>query len=654
MAFHESQIEAIHHFEGPMMVLAGPGSGKTTVITHRVRCLIEEHGVNPSNILVITFTRSAAEEMRQRFWKLMETSSKQAEENMQGRRSVECGSRGHPPVNFGTFHAVFFNILRHAYRYDASCIIREEERTEIIRKMIERLRLEVEDEKEFISSILSEIGVVKGEMMSLDYYYSKNCSEEIFRRLYQGYQSELERSGKIDFEDMLVMCYELFTQRKDILSAWQRKFQFILIDEFQDINRVQYEIVRMLALPQNNLFIVGDDDQSIYRFRGANPEIMLGFGKDYPQCRQVLLGINYRSTSEIVDASERLISHNKTRFPKEIHANRGAGHPVTTTGWLDAQAETRGIVREIQDYVRMGYQLSDIAVLYRTSMEPRLLMERLMEYNIPFQMRDALPNLYEHWIAKDILAYLRIGHSELCARRQAKREDALRIANRPKRYISREALEGGVISWDQVQSWYQDKDWMMDRIDDLCSDLKMIGRMAPAPAINYIRKAVGYDEYLREYAEFRRMNPEELFEVADQIQESASGYQTLEAWEEHQREYAEKLKTQAQAHGRENGQKMDCVTLMTMHSSKGLEFPIVYILDANERIIPHHKAVLEADLEEERRMFYVAMTRAKDRLHICFARQRYGKIQEPSRFLAEYRNVETGKTDKGNKQNTIN
>ena len=450
------------------------------------------------------------------------------------------------------------------------------------------------------------------------------------------------------------MCYELFTQRKDILSAWQRKFQFILIDEFQDINRVQYEIVKMLALPQNNLFIVGDDDQSIYRFRGAKPEIMLGFGKDYPQCRQVLLGINYRSTSEIVDASERLISHNKTRFPKEIHANRGAGHPVTTTGWLDAQAETRGIVREIQDYVRMGYQLSDIAVLYRTSMEPRLLMERLMEYNIPFQMRDALPNLYEHWIAKDILAYLRIGHSELCARRQAKREDALRIANRPKRYISREALEGGVISWDQVQSWYQDKDWMMDRIDDLCSDLKMIGRMAPAPAINYIRKAVGYDEYLREYAEFRRMNPEELFEVADQIQESASGYQTLEAWEEHQREYAEKLKTQALAHGRENGQKMDCVTLMTMHSSKGLEFPIVYILDANERIIPHHKAVLEADLEEERRMFYVAMTRAKDRLHVCFARQRYGKIQEPSRFLAEYRNVETGKTDKGNKQNTIN
>ncbi|WP_432626645.1 ATP-dependent helicase [Brotaphodocola sp.] len=651
MAFHKSQIEAIHHFEGPMMVLAGPGSGKTTVITHRVKYLIEECGVNPSSILVITFTRAAAEEMRQRFWKLMETSpegmeSEKTGANVQEQNRAGGGGMAHPPVNFGTFHAVFFNILRYAYRYDASNIVREEERVEIIRKMIEKMHLEVEDEKEFIASILSEIGVVKGEMMSLDYYYSKNCSEEIFRRLYQGYQSELERSGKIDFEDMLVMCYELFTQRKDILSAWQRKFRFILIDEFQDINRVQYEIVKMLALPENNLFIVGDDDQSIYRFRGAKPEIMLGFEKDYPQSRQVLLGINYRSTKEIVDASERLIAHNKTRYPKEIRANRGAGHPVVTEGWSDAQAETRGIVQEIQNYVRMGYQLSDIAVLYRTSMEPRLLMERLMEYNIPFQMRDALPNLYEHWIAKDFLSYLRIGHSELCARRKAKREDALRIVNRPKRYISREALEGSVISWDQVENWYQDRDWMMERIDDLCSDLKMIGRMAPAPAINYIRKAVGYDEYLREYAEFRRMNPEELFEVADQIQESAAGYQTLGDWETHQREYAEKLREQGQRLGREAGQRIDCVTLMTMHSSKGLEFPIVYILDANERITPHHKAVLEADLEEERRMFYVAMTRAKDRLHVCFARQRYGKQQEPSRFIQEYRKAETGKPDK--------
>ncbi len=613
MAFHESQLQAIRHFEGPMMVLAGPGSGKTTVITHRVKCLIDEYGVEPGSILVITFTRAAAEEMKQRFQLLME-----------GRR---------PVVSFGTFHAVFFSILKHAYRYDASNIIREEQRVRIIRELIDKNRIEVEDEAEFTSGILSEISMVKGEMMSLEHYYSRNCSEAVFKNLYQGYEKALTDKGLIDFDDMLVMCYELFVQRKDILKAWQQKYRFILIDEFQDINRVQYEIVKMLAQPEDNLFIVGDDDQSIYRFRGAKPEIMLGFTKDYPQAKQTLLGINYRSTSTIVDAAANLIRHNKTRYEKKLCANRGAGRAVATTVWADAQAETKGIVEEIQDYVKMGFKLSDIAVLYRTNMEPRLLMERMMEYNVPFQMRDALPNLYEHWITQDILAYVRIAGDELAAHHQAKRTDVLRIINRPKRYVSRDALEGQVISWDAVKSWYQDKDWMVERIEQLEYDLKMIGRMAPAAAVNYIRKACGYDDYLKEYAEYRRMKPEELLEAADQLQESASGFRTFDAWFLHMKEYGEQLKKQAQHRGE---QGVDCVSLMTMHSAKGLEFPIVYILDANERVTPHHKAVLDADLEEERRMFYVAMTRAKDRLHVCYTKERYGKQQDRSRFIDEY------------------
>lgn len=612
MAFHESQLRAICHKDGPMMVLAGPGSGKTTVITHRVKYLVEQHGVDPGGILVITFTKAAAQEMKLRFQSLME-----------GRRL---------PVSFGTFHAVFFSILKHAYRYDASSIVREEQRIQIIRELMDRLKLDVEDESEFIGSILSEISFVKGEMISLEHYYSKNSSEEIFKKLYRGYEDALVQKGLLDFDDMLVMCYELFTQRKDILQAWQMKYRYILVDEFQDINRVQYEIVRMLAKPQDNLFIVGDDDQSIYRFRGAKPEIMLGFQKDYPQAEQTLLGINYRSTANIVDTAGRLIAHNRTRFPKEIHAVRSAGRPVVTAVWEDAQAETRGIVEELQDYVRMGYRLSDIAVLYRTNMEPRLLMERLMEFNIPFQMRDALPNLYDHWITQDILAYIRIAQDTLASHRRAKRADALRIINRPKRFISREALEGQEISWDAVKSWYQDRDWMVERIEQLEYDLKMIGKLAPVAAVNYIRKAVGYDDYLRDYAEYRRMKPEELLEVADQLQESAANYRTADAWFVHMKEYGEQLRAQAMRRETE----VDCVSLMTMHSSKGLEFPVVYILDANERVTPHHKAVLDADLEEERRMFYVAMTRAKDRLHVCYTKERYGKKQERSRFIDEF------------------
>lgn len=612
MAFHESQLRAIRHKDGPMMVLAGPGSGKTTVITHRVRYLVEKHGVEPGGILVITFTKAAAVEMKQRFQKLM------------GGRTL--------PVSFGTFHAVFFSILKHAYRYDASNIVREEQRVQFIRELMDKLNLDVEDEAEFINSILSEISAVKGDMINLDYYYSKNCSEEIFKKLYQGYEDALVRKNLLDFDDMLVMCYELFTQRKDILSAWQKKYRYILVDEFQDINRVQYEIVKMLAQPENNLFIVGDDDQSIYRFRGAKPEIMLGFQKDYPQAQKTLLGINYRSTSNIVETAGRLIAHNKTRFPKDIQAARGNGRPVVTAVWADAQAETRGIVEEIQDYVQMGYHYADIAVLYRTNMEPRLLMERLMEFNIPFQMRDALPNLYDHWITQDILAYIRIAQDELAKHRRARRSEAIRIINRPKRFISRDAMEGQEISWDAVKSWYQDKDWMVERIEQLEYDLKMIGKMAPVAAVNYIRKAVGYDDYLREYAEYRRMKAEELLEVADQLQESAAGFNTMDAWFLHMEEYGEQLKQQAAHRERD----MDCVSLMTMHSSKGLEFPIVYILDANERVTPHHKAVLEADLEEERRMFYVAMTRAKDRLHVCYTKERYGKQQDRSRFIDEY------------------
>lgn len=612
MAFHESQLQAIQHKDGPMLVLAGPGSGKTTVITHRIRHLVEEYQVDPGSILVITFTKAAAQEMKQRFQTLVE-----------GRRFS---------VSFGTFHAVFFSILKHAYHYDASNIIREEQRVQLIRELMGRYQVDVEDEADFISGILSEISAVKGEMLNLDHYYSKNCSEELFKKLYQGYMDALMRQKLLDFDDMLVMCYELFTQRKDILAAWQQKYRYILVDEFQDINRVQYEIVRMLAAPENNLFIVGDDDQSIYRFRGAKPEIMLGFTKDYPQAKQTLLGINYRSTTQIVEAAGRLIRHNRTRYAKEIRASRGQGRPVVTAVWEDARAETRGIVEELQDYVRMGYRWSDMAVLYRTSQEPRLLMERLMEYNIPFRMRDTLPNLYEHWIAQDICAYIRMAADELAKSGRARRSDVIRVINRPKRYVNREALEGTEISWNGVKSWYRDKGWMVERIEQLEYDLRMIGRMAPVAAVNYIRKGVGYDEYLQEYAEYRRMKPEELFEVAEQLQESASGFDSAPEWFAHMKEYGEQLKEQAKRLEKD----ADCVSLMTMHSAKGLEFPVVYILDANERVTPHHKAVLEADLEEERRMFYVAMTRAKERLHVCYAKERYGKAQERSRFIDEY------------------
>lgn len=604
--YEGAQKDAILHYKGPMLVLAGPGSGKTFTITHRICHLIRERGVNPANILVITFTKSAAGEMKDRFESLMggETTS----------------------VSFGTFHAIFFRILKFAYRYDARSIVREEQRIQYIKEEMDQCSMEVEDEAEFVSSILTEISSVKGEMIGLDHYYSKNCSEENFKQLYLGYENRLRKAGLIDFDDMLVMCYELFIQRKDILEAWQKKYQYILVDEFQDINRVQYEIIRMLAAPENNLFIVGDDDQSIYRFRGAKPEIMLGFEKDYKDAKKVLLNINFRSTKDIVTTAGKLISNNEMRFSKNIVTKKGTGKPVITRMWQDPKEETSEIVQEIMAYKKAGFSWSDIAVLYRTNMGPGLLIEKLMEYNIPFSMRDSVPNLYDHWICKNIMAYIKGGLGDLS------RANVFQFLNRPNRYISRDALEGPIINWESIKSFYQDKGFMVERVEQMEYDLRMLKTMDPVAAINYIRKVIGYDDYIRDYAQYRRMKPEELFEVLDQLKESAANFSTYESWFLHMKEYGEELKAQAM----KREQSIDGVALMTMHSSKGLEYRIVYILDANEGVTPHQKAVLPADLEEERRMFYVAMTRAKERLHVNYVRERYSKKQEVSRFVREY------------------
>ena len=277
-------------------------------------------------------------------------------------------------------------------------------------------------------------------------------------------------------------------------------------------------------------------------------------------------------------------------------------------------------------YAKAGFAWQEIAVLYRTNLGPRLLIEKFMEYNIPFSMKDSVPNLYDHWIAKNIISYIQAASGDLS------RANVLQIINRPNRYISRDAVEHNPVNWESVKSFYQDRGWMVERIEQLEYDLKMIRNMAPVAAVNYIRKAVGYDDYIREYAQYRRMKPEELLEVLDQIQESAAGHHTAEEWFRHMKEYGEELKAQAQLR---EGNSMG-VALMTMHSSKGLEYRIVYILDANEGVTPHQKAVLPADLEEERRMFYVAMTRSKERLHVNYVRERYSKKQEVSRFVREY------------------
>ena len=605
--FNREQEEAITHKGGPLMVLAGPGSGKTLVITYRVKWLIENAGVYPSNILVITFTRAAAEEMKKRFFMF------------DGMENA--------PVTFGTFHSIFFMILRYAYRYTAANIIREDVKRRYIKEMTENMELEIEDENEFLSGIINEISYVKGEMMSLSYYHSNNCSDELFAQIYEGYEKRLREENLIDFDDMLVFCYELLREREDIRTLWQNKFQHILIDEFQDINKVQYEIIRMLAGKGDHLFIVGDDDQSIYRFRGARPEIMLGFEKDYPEAKKVILNTNYRCSEEIVESAEHLISHNTKRFPKNMQAARGSKVPITFRNLKDAGEECTDILKGIRFYYKKGIPLEDMAVIFRTNTQPRLLVGRLMEYNIPFQMRDVIPNIFDHWIARNILTYIKL------AMGNRDRKLFLQIMNRPKRYISRSMITEPQVDLKKLKQQTFGKKWLYEKIDKLEMDLYLLRKMEPYAAIQYIRNGIGYEDYMNEYAQFRRMNPDDLEEVLNQIQESAKEYHSFEEWFAYIESYGEELRKQMEA-GR---QQKSGVTLTTMHSSKGLEYEVVFVMDINEGVTPHKKAVKEADLEEERRLFYVAVTRAKTYLFLYSVKELYQKDAQISRYIGELR-----------------
>ena len=605
MSFSKAQTEAVTHGEGPCLVLAGPGSGKTLTIVNRMKYLIEELKVRPEEILVITFTKYAAAEMKNRFILLMEN-----------RRL---------PVTVGTFHGIYYGILKWAYRFGPQNILSEEEKYQLIRHVVNHQDIEIFDEEDFLDEMATEIGKVKNNRMDIEAYKSSKCDPAAFRNIYREYEAERKRVRKIDFDDMLVLCCELFQSRADILKMWQEKFKYILIDEFQDINQVQYDVIKMLASPENNLFAVGDDDQSIYGFRGADAKLMFQFQKDFPNAKQILLDINYRSTSNIVENALKVIANNELRFEKVIHANKERGASLHVQEVRDPVEEGRYLLDEIQGRIDAGIKPEDIAVLFRIHTDARPLVEGLMERKIPFQMREHMPNIYNHFIAKDIRTYFKM------ALGSRERQEFLQIMNRPKRYIGRDSLSGKTVAFEDLRRFYCDKDWMLDRVDQFEWDLKMLVKMAPYAAIQYLRKRIGYDDFLREYAKERRVKSSDLFEVLAELEEAARPYATLEEWFTHVEEYTNALKLRE----KKREEIHDGVRLMTMHAAKGLEFDTVYIIEANEGQIPYKKALKEQGVEEERRLFYVAMTRAKELLKISYVKNKNGKETSPSRFVDE-------------------
>ena len=613
MKLNRGQDEAIKHGNGPCMVLAPPGSGKTLIVTERTRYLIEESGVRPDQILVITFTRYAAREMKERFERL--TAGKNY------------------PVTFGTFHSIFYGILKCAYGIGANNLMSEKESSVLLQEVLDQTNIEstpeVEDEEELVRELLREVGMVKNGLYHLKDFHSKYLTQDEFAEVFRSYEHQKKELKKFDFDDMLVQCYALFRKKPEILQGWQKRFQYILIDEFQDINRVQYEVIRMLAAPRYNLFVVGDDDQSIYGFRGAKPELMLYMKQEFPSLRTISLTVNYRSTEFITGAAARVILHNDTRFYKRVQSFRGRGQNVHVQEVLDEQEEAQYVTEEIQKKLDQGIKPGEIAVLFRAAVQARMISEILSEHRIPFEMRDYVTNFYRHFIVKDMMAYLQL------AAGKRDRSLFLTICNRPLRYLARNSMENRQVNFEDLRKFYCDKDWMLDIIDQFDVDVRMMKNMAPYAAIQYIRKKIGYDDFLKEYAEKHQISWKQLMDVMAELEERSKNFKSYDEWEIHIAKYTQELEEQQAKARKIKGERENKVQLMTIHSAKGLEFEDVFVIHANEVEIQHQKAEKKDEIEEERRLFYVALTRAKNNLCISYITQKNGNSIKPSRFVEE-------------------
>ena len=600
-----AQQRAVCHETGPMLVLAGPGSGKTTVLLCRISRLLERGLAKPQEILALTFSKAAAEEMKSRF------------ENLNGASGV----------SFGTFHSIFFRILRSRYGWNVEQIFQEEERRSILRNSIEAEKWDIPDLEEYISQFFSQLSLMNSELEQPNRFTPTGMPVEEFRKLYRAYEGYKERHEKLDFDDMLTQCYQLLREDAAVREYWQRKYKFILVDEFQDVNQAQFACLQILAERHQNLFVVGDDDQSIYAFRGARPDFLLHFPTLYPAAKKVTLNTNYRSTERIVNLAERVIGNNEVRFVKNMKGIGEAGDKVTFFLAEDAAKEAAHIAEKIGRLLDEGMPLTEIAVIYRTNLQGGAFARELYKRGIPYDLRDNSGNVYEHWVAKDLLAYLLLAENE-------ESDSALRrILNKPKRYIGKDLLaEAETMPYTLLRSFFvcpSLKGWQEENLENLRIDLNQIRKRTPYDAVKYIRKVIGYDEYLEEFAAYRRTSGQVLQEIADEIMETAKDCADVRSF----REQLERLSLQMKEQSRKKGQKRNGVALMTMHGAKGLEFRAVFLPSLVEGIVPHEKGM--DTVAEERRLFYVAMTRASEKLCLSAILQRYEKERKPSRFLAE-------------------
>lgn len=624
---NENQIKAIKHKNGPMLVFSGPGSGKTTVITRRLIYMVRKYGIDPKDILTITFTKAAAEEMEKRY-------------------ISAGGDRG---VMFSTFHALFFRILRGYFGYTLDMIISENERREYLSKVIESADMDTEDINQSVDTFLMNSGLIKNNLSNIKDFVPRDMDKEAFRALFRIYEEHKERNEKIDFDDMMYGCYNLLKNEETVLKKWQSRFKYILIDEFQDINRAQFECVKMLALPENNIFAVGDDDQSIYSFRGASPAFMKEFVQYYKGCSRIVLNINYRSTDRIIDLSEKIIAKNKMRYPKKISGTGERGRQPVLFFCKNPSDEADRIVKTICDlHDREGVPYGDMAIIYRNNMTANPYARRLVKKGIPYFLKDNTYDIYDHWIARDFCAYADFIQD-------ITNDEAFeRIANRPSRHISKKAIEDGKKLG--MSSFYgtMNSDLLsgsgVQAIHNLYNDIQLARKLKGREQAEYIYKFLEYEKYLDSYASYKKCSSIFLKQIAFEVLDMASETDDLREL----RDLLARYRTLTSAANVPN-RGDDAVTLTTMHSSKGLEFDTVFIPSVVETVIPHGSSRTDFETEEERRLFYVAVTRAKRRLFLSTFSSIGAKQARLSMFLKELGAVPPGDRKKTEKnKNTEN
>lgn len=601
MKLSKIQLDAVRVTEGPALIIAGPGSGKTTVLTNRIKFLIEEHKVAPEEILVITFSKAAALEMRTRFYSMCEDSFY--------------------PVTFGTFHSVFFQIIHTQYHYNTSHILTLQKKRELMRLALKRSRIIDYPENELVDTLLKEVAYYKNTNESADFKSDTNINSEMWKIAYKQYRDLQIAENKIDFEDMLLIVRNLFRKNREVLTQYQSRYKYILIDEYQDINDIQYDCVRMLAGDRANLWVCGDDDQSIYGFRGANPKIMLSFTDDYPNATVVKLTDNYRSSKRIVEAAGKVIAENRNRFNKDIRGMGADGIPVELIHTKDEEEEDSRILEMINNTDK---PYTDIAILLRTNIQATRFADLLRRNDIPYSIKDSVVNPFMNAFFFDILSYLRLRDS-MVSQSDFSIRDLLRILNKPSRYLRSDLINTGAKCLDEVIESLSGNLMYSQPLKVLKVQLRSMEKMDMYESINFIRKGIGYDNYMK----LRLMNRDrfsEYMENMNWIQDMAKTCDDLNELIYLSEHYEEMVKGNENAAG-------EGVHLMTYHGSKGLEFDTVILPRINEGVVPGNRSRDTESIEEERRMFYVAMTRAKNRLIISFKIGTRLKPALPSRFI---------------------